>query len=99
MPDFLLLSDTGPTVVDVKPRLQLSKPKVSFTSAWIRDLVEQHQWQYEVWSEPFEHGISRGGYIEAPRDPHLAYEFLATRWRTIQHYGVEIDSRRVPDPG
>ena len=29
-----------------------------------------------------------------PRDPHLAYEFLATRWRTIQHYGVEIDSRR-----
>ena len=29
-----------------------------------------------------------------PRDPHLGYEFLATRWRTIQHYGVEIDSRR-----
>ena len=33
VPDFLLLSDTGPTVVDVKPRLQLSKPKVSFTLA------------------------------------------------------------------
>ena len=33
-------------------------------------------------------------YIEAPRDPGLAYEFLATKWRTIQHYGVEIDSRR-----
>lgn len=45
-------------------------------------------------TQMFEHGISRGGYIEAPRDPHLAYEFLATRWRTIQHYGVEIDSRR-----
>ncbi|HEV8279939.1 MAG TPA: Mu transposase C-terminal domain-containing protein [Streptosporangiaceae bacterium] len=42
----------------------------------------------------FEHGLARAGYIEAPRDPHLAYEFLATRWRTIQHYGVEIDSRR-----
>ncbi len=42
----------------------------------------------------FEHGLARAGYIEAPRDPHLGYEFLATRWRTIQHYGVEIDSRR-----
>ena len=42
----------------------------------------------------FEHGLARAGYIEVPRDPHLAYEFLATRWRTIQHYGVEIDSRR-----
>ena len=42
----------------------------------------------------FEHGLARAGYIEVPRDPHLGYEFLATKWRTIQHYGVEIDSRR-----
>lgn len=42
----------------------------------------------------FEHGLARSGYIEVPRDPHLGYEFLATKWRTIQHYGVEIDSRR-----
>jgi hypothetical protein len=42
----------------------------------------------------FQHGMERAGYIEVPRDPHLGYEFLATRWRTIQHYGVEIDSRR-----
>jgi transposase InsO family protein len=43
----------------------------------------------------FEHGLARAGYIEVPRDPHLGYEFLATRWRTIQHYGVEIDSGPV----
>jgi transposase InsO family protein len=42
----------------------------------------------------FEHGLARAGYIEVPRDPHLGYEFLATRWRTIQHCGVEIDSRK-----
>ena len=29
----------------------------------------------------FEHGIARAGYIEAPRDPDLAYEFLKTEWR------------------
>lgn len=41
----------------------------------------------------FEHGITRAGYIEAPRDPELAYQFLKVEWRTIQHYGVEIDGR------
>jgi transposase InsO family protein len=46
----------------------------------------------------FEHGLARAGYIEAPRDPYLAYEFLATKWRTIQHYGVEIKSRRYSGP-
>jgi len=42
----------------------------------------------------FEHGVSRAGYIEVPRDPYLGLEFLETRWRTVQHYGVEIDGRR-----
>lgn len=42
----------------------------------------------------FEHGISRAGYVEVPRDPDLAYEFLRVEWRTIQHYGAEIGSRR-----
>lgn len=42
----------------------------------------------------FEHGVARAGYIEASRDPDLAYEFLKTVWRTIQHYGVEIGGRR-----
>jgi hypothetical protein len=45
----------------------------------------------------FEHGIARAGYIEAPRDPDLGFEFLQTKWRTIQHYGVEIDRRRYHD--
>ena len=37
VPDFLLLPDAGPTVVDVKPRLRLTKPRVSFTLAWTRE--------------------------------------------------------------
>ncbi|MEW9533650.1 helix-turn-helix domain-containing protein [Microbispora sp. NPDC049125] len=41
----------------------------------------------------FEHGIARAGYIEVPRDPDLAFEFLQVKWRTIQHYGVEIGGR------
>lgn len=42
----------------------------------------------------FEHGVARAGYIEAPANPDLAYEFLRTEWRTVQHYGVEYGSRR-----
>ncbi|MDU8998452.1 transposase [Streptomyces mirabilis] len=42
----------------------------------------------------FEHGLARAGYIEVPRDPHLAYEFLGVTMRTVQHYGVEINGRR-----
>ena len=47
----------------------------------------------------FEHGMARAGYIEAPRDRDLAYEFLQTKWRTVQHYGVEIGRRRYSGPG
>ncbi len=47
----------------------------------------------------FEHGMARAGYIEAPRDPNLGFEFLETEWRTIQHYGVEIGRRRYDGPG
>lgn len=42
----------------------------------------------------FEHGLARAGYIEVPRDPHLAFEFLEVTMRTVQHYGVEINGRR-----
>lgn len=45
-------------------------------------------------AQMFEHGIARAGYIEASRDPDLAYEFLKTELRTIQHYGVEYGGRR-----
>jgi transposase InsO family protein len=47
----------------------------------------------------FAHGIARAGYIEAPRDPCLAYQFLRVEWRTIQHYGIEIDHRIYRGPG
>ncbi|MEU6118262.1 transposase [Streptomyces sp. NPDC047117] len=47
----------------------------------------------------FEHGLARAGYIEVPRDPNLAFEFLEVKLRTVQHYGVEIDRRRYNGGG
>lgn len=46
----------------------------------------------------FERGVAAAGYLEAPRDPDLGLEFLATEWRTIQHYGVEYHGRRYDGP-
>lgn len=50
-------------------------------------------------AQMYEHGIARAGYIEAPRDPCLALQFLRVEWRTIQPYGIEIDGRIYRGPG
>jgi hypothetical protein len=50
VPDYLLVTDQGPVVVDVKPEHLLAKPTVAYTFAWTRRLVEARGWQYEVWS-------------------------------------------------
>jgi transposase InsO family protein len=44
-------------------------------------------------AEKFAQGVARAGYLEAPRDPDLAFEFLPVVWRTIQPYGVEWNGR------
>jgi hypothetical protein len=50
IPDYFLVTDRGPVVVDVKPEHLLVKPIVAYTFAWTRRLVEARGWQYEVWS-------------------------------------------------
>ncbi len=49
--------------------------------------------------EMFEVGVAKAGLLLVPRSPELVYDFLATQWRTIQHYGVEVDGRRYNGPG
>ncbi|MGH3796917.1 MAG: hypothetical protein ACRDSP_18750 [Pseudonocardiaceae bacterium] len=43
-------------------------------------------------------GIAKAGLLRIPAAPELVFEFLRVVWRTIQHYGVEIDSRRYNGP-
>ncbi|MET8680706.1 TnsA-like heteromeric transposase endonuclease subunit [Streptomyces sp. NPDC004647] len=52
IPDYLLVTEQGPVVVDVKPLHHLSKADVSFTFDWVRQAVEFRGWGFEVWSEP-----------------------------------------------
>ncbi|QIS07922.1 TnsA-like heteromeric transposase endonuclease subunit [Nocardia brasiliensis] len=52
IPDFLLLTDSGPLVVDVKPADRLQNPKVAFTFEWTEEVLTARGWRYEVFSEP-----------------------------------------------
>lgn len=45
-------------------------------------------------AEMFEIGLAQYGSLTLPARPDLTYEFLDVAWRTIQHYGVEINGRR-----
>ncbi len=50
-------------------------------------------------AEMFQHGVERAGYIEAPRDPDLAFEFLRPVNRQIRHDGVRYNGRIYNGPG
>jgi len=50
-------------------------------------------------AEVFERGIAAAGRIRLPARKDLVYDFLEVEWRTIQHYGVEINGQRYDGPG
>jgi transposase InsO family protein len=49
--------------------------------------------------ERYEAGIARAGLLRVPARPDLAYDFLPVEWRTIQHYGVELNGLRYDGEG
>lgn len=48
--------------------------------------------------EMFAHGLARAGRLSVPARPDLAYDLLPVAWRTIQHYGVEMNGLRYNGP-
>ena len=50
-------------------------------------------------AEMFARGVAAAGRIRLPTRQDLICDFLEVEWRTIQHYGVEIDGRRYDGPG
>ncbi len=50
VPDYLLLTEAGPLVVDVKPVALLDDPRVAATLQWTKKLVEDRGWGFEVWT-------------------------------------------------
>jgi hypothetical protein len=104
IPDYLLLTDLGPIVVDVKPRHRVDSPKVAFTLAWTRKVVESRGWRFEVWSEPpeirltnvrFLAGYRRDwlfdqGLLEELRKADLAAATLGDAFACLPHHAAPL---------
>jgi hypothetical protein len=52
VPDYLLVTSSGLTVVDAKPAAKLDNPNVAATFKWVRRVVEDVGWTFEVFTEP-----------------------------------------------
>ncbi|KPM56995.1 transposase [Frankia sp. R43] len=49
-------------------------------------------------NEMYEIGVAKAGLLRIPRSPELVYDFLPVAYRTIQHYGVEVNGLRYNSP-
>jgi hypothetical protein len=81
VPDFLLLGQGVPVVVDVKPRHRVDRPEVAASFAWARELVEGLGWRFEVWCEPPEAELSNIRFLAGYRRPWLFDGELLDRLR------------------
>ena len=90
IPDFLLITDHGPTVVDVKPASRLSKPAVVSTFTWTRAALARRGWLYEVWSEPNEVELQNVRFLAGFRRPSLFDPSLQAALRRIDPDGASI---------
>lgn len=99
IPDYLLITDQGPKVVDIKPAHRLSRPEVVDTFAWTRAALERRGWIYEVWSEPNEVELQNIRFLAGFRRSYLFDPSLLVALRSIEPDGASIAEtiRMVPD--
>jgi hypothetical protein len=90
IPDYLLMTDQGPKIVDVKPAHRLSHPDVEATFAWTRAALERRGWIYEVWSEPNEVELQNIRFLAGFRRPYLFDPSLLATLRGIDPDGSSI---------
>ncbi|WP_405928037.1 TnsA-like heteromeric transposase endonuclease subunit [Streptomyces griseus] len=90
VPDFLLLTDQVPVVVDVKPLHRLSRPEVVFTFGWTRRAVEARGWKYEVWSEPPTGELENVRFLAGFRREWLFSTALLQELREADLHGVTL---------
>ena len=99
IPDYLLVTDERPVVVDVKPLHRLSRPEVAFTFGWTREAVEARGWKYEVWSEPPEAELENVRFLSGYRRDWLFDRELIVELRGAELDGVSLRRAAVSLPG
>ncbi len=90
IPDYLLLTGTGPVVVDVKPRHRLARPDVALTFGWTRALVEARGWRYDVRCEPPAARLENVRFLAGYRRDWLFDPGLLARLRAADLDGASL---------
>lgn len=90
IPDYLLITDAAPVVVDVKPARRLADPKVAFTFEWTRELVEARGWRYEVATEPDVVALANVRFLAGYRREWLFTPSLLARVRELDLDAVSL---------
>lgn len=101
VPNFLLQTTTGYTVVDVKPEPLLEEPGVAEVLAWTGRLCAAKGWTYEVWSgaDPvllrnvcFLASARRSGLVDEAAVEKLAEKLQPGMTLADVEAGVELDA-------
>jgi hypothetical protein len=90
IPDYLLITNDGPVVVDVKPRRHLTKPVVVRTFSWTRKAVESRGWRYEVWSEAPPFLLANVRFLAGYRRTNLLESELIDRMSSSDLLGTTV---------
>jgi hypothetical protein len=91
IPDYLLLTDAGPVIMDVKPARRLADPKVAFTFGWTREVVESRGWCHEVATEPPAVELANVRFLSGYRRRWLFPVDLLKQLRLRNLHGATLD--------
>ncbi|WP_236746028.1 TnsA-like heteromeric transposase endonuclease subunit [Mycobacteroides abscessus] len=90
VPDYLLFTTDGPVVIDVKPRRKLDAPKVAYTLAWAREMIESHGWVFEVATEPAPTLLENIRFLAGYRRQWLIDPQILACLRAQRHHGRSL---------
>jgi hypothetical protein len=90
IPDYLLITNQGPVVVDVKPARRLADPATVLTFEWTRAAVQSRGWRYEVASEPPKAELDNVRFLAGYRRDWLFDNQLLCDLRAIDLAGATL---------
>jgi hypothetical protein len=90
VPDYLLITNDGPVVVDVKPLAHLNKPVVARTFAWTRVAVESRGWRYDVLTEPSPNRLANVRFLAGFRRSEYFRRELTDRMSSPDLLGMTV---------
>jgi hypothetical protein len=82
VPDYLLFTSSGLTVVAVKPAHSLQDPKIVATFAWVRQVVQDAGWTFEVFSDPDPTLLANVRFFAGYRRPESISQSLLAELRS-----------------